>query len=271
MLVMLLFAGGCSATEQKEASQTAIPNEVLKTVVENSVYLADAASLEVTELKLLEGEARDDKDSFQALKGHRSKTKKKSSSEKKSSDNKSSNDKASDNKTSNSKSSDNKSSKDKSSDNKSSDKKTENDSKAPSNASGASSRSAGRIDENGSYDSKDEVALYISIYGKLPSNYITKREAQELGWSGGSLEEYAPGKCIGGSYFGNYEGKLPEKKGRKYYECDIDTLGAKKRGAKRIIYSNDGLIYYTGDHYESFELLYDGSGKAISDKGDKKK
>ena len=114
------------------------------------------------------------------------------------------------------------------------------------------------IDENGSYDSKEEVALYIHTYGKLPGNYITKKEAQALGWSGGSLSDYAPGKCIGGSYFGNYEKQLPEKNGRKYYECDIDTLGASKRGAKRIIYSNDGLIYYTGDHYETFELLYDG-------------
>ena len=54
----------------------------------------------------------------------------------------------------------------------------------------------------------------------------------------------------------NYEGLLPDAPGRKYYECDIDTLGARSRGAKRIIYSNDGLIYYTADHYESFELLY---------------
>ena len=112
------------------------------------------------------------------------------------------------------------------------------------------------IDENGVYDSKDDVALYINTYGHLPKNYITKKEAQALGWSGGSLEKYAPGKCIGGDYFGNYEELLPEKKGRKYTECDIDTLGAKSRGSKRIIFSNDGLIYYTDDHYESFVLLY---------------
>ncbi len=110
--------------------------------------------------------------------------------------------------------------------------------------------------EDGVYTSKDDVALYIHIYGKLPGNFITKREAQQLGWPGGSLEDYAPGKCIGGGKFGNYEGLLPEKKGRVYHECDIDTLGKKSRGAKRIVYSNDGLIYYTGDHYESFELLY---------------
>ena len=112
------------------------------------------------------------------------------------------------------------------------------------------------IDEDGSYTSKEEVALYIHTYGRLPGNFITKKEAQALGWPGGSLEPYAPGKCIGGSRFGNYEGLLPEKEGRTYTECDIDTLGAESRGAKRIVFSNDGLIYYTGDHYESFELLY---------------
>ena len=112
------------------------------------------------------------------------------------------------------------------------------------------------IDRDGVYTTKDDVALYIYTFGELPSNFITKKEAQKLGWEGGSLEPYAPGCCIGGSAFGNYEGKLPEKKGRTYTECDIDTLGKKSRGAKRIVYSNDGLIYYTGDHYETFELLY---------------
>ena len=112
------------------------------------------------------------------------------------------------------------------------------------------------IDEDGVYTTKDDVALYLHTYGHLPSNFITKKEAEKLGWSGGSLEPYAPGKCIGGSHFGNYEGILPEKDSRSYTECDIDTLGADKRGAKRIVFSNDGLIYYTEDHYETFELLY---------------
>ena len=98
------------------------------------------------------------------------------------------------------------------------------------------------IDEDGVYTTKDDVALYLHTYGHLPSNFITKKEAEKLGWSGGSLEPYAPGKCIGGSHFGNYEGILPEKDGRSYTECDIDTLGADKRGAKRIVFSNDGLI-----------------------------
>lgn len=112
------------------------------------------------------------------------------------------------------------------------------------------------IDKDGSYTSKEDVALYIHTYGKLPSNFISKKDAQALGWSGGSLEPYAPGKSIGGSSFGNYEGSLPAKKGRKYTECDIDTQGKSSRGAKRIVFSNDGLIYYTGDHYKTFELLY---------------
>lgn len=112
------------------------------------------------------------------------------------------------------------------------------------------------IDEVGSYTTKEDVALYIHTYGHLPDNFITKQEAKALGWPGGSLEPYAPGMCIGGDHFGNYEGLLPEKEGRSYTECDIDTLGAEKRGAKRIVFSDDGLVYYTGDHYESFELLY---------------
>ena len=114
------------------------------------------------------------------------------------------------------------------------------------------------VREDGRYDSKDEVALYIHLFGHLPSNYITKREANALGWTGGSLEPYAPGCSIGGDYFGNYEGLLPKKAGRKYYECDIGTRGRSSRGAKRIVFSNDGLIYYSGDHYDSFTLLYGG-------------
>lgn len=116
--------------------------------------------------------------------------------------------------------------------------------------------SAPQIDEDGAYTTKDDVALYIHTYGHLPDNFITKKDAQALGWPGGSLEPYAPGKCIGGGRFGNYEGLLPEADGRTYTECDIDTLGADAREAKRIVFSNDGLIYYTEDHYKSFELLY---------------
>lgn len=116
------------------------------------------------------------------------------------------------------------------------------------------------VEEDGTYTSKEEVALYLHTYGKLPSNYITKKEAEALGWKreqghAGDLDVVAPGKSIGGSHFGNYEEQLPEKKGRKYYECDINYQGG-SRGAERIIYSDDGLIFYTGDHYKTFEQLY---------------
>jgi hypothetical protein len=114
-----------------------------------------------------------------------------------------------------------------------------------------------KIDEDGSYTDKKNVALYIHTYGKLPQNYINKKTAESMGWSSGeAVSSFAPGKSIGGDRFGNYEGLLPKKKGRTYYECDIDAYGEKSRGAKRIVFSNDGLVYYTEDHYESFELLY---------------
>lgn len=113
---------------------------------------------------------------------------------------------------------------------------------------------AGQLDPNGSYTSKEDVALYLHLYGRLPANFITKSQARALGWKSGSLDRYAPGKCIGGDRFYNREGLLPA--GHTYYECDIDTLGSSNRGAKRIVYSDDGLIYYTHNHYGSFTLLY---------------
>ncbi len=113
------------------------------------------------------------------------------------------------------------------------------------------------IDEKGYFYSKEDVALYIHTYGKLPDNFITKSEAKDLGYSASknNLWKVCDGCCIGGDRFGNREGLLPEKSGRKYYECDIDYDG-KDRNAKRIVFSNDGLIYYTDDHYSSFTLLY---------------
>ena len=112
------------------------------------------------------------------------------------------------------------------------------------------------LDIDGWYYSAEDVALYLVTYGELPSNFITKKEARELGWEGGSVQRYLEGAAIGGDKFGNREGILPKASGRQYYECDIDTDGQNSRGAKRIVYSNDGLIYYTEDHYESFILLY---------------
>jgi hypothetical protein len=112
------------------------------------------------------------------------------------------------------------------------------------------------VTEDGHYNSKDEVALYIFTYQKLPGNYLTKSEAEDLGWvsSKGNLDEVAPGMSIGGNRLGNYEGLLPDAKNRIWTECDINYEGG-FRGAERIVFSNDGLIYYTADHYETFEKI----------------
>ena len=112
------------------------------------------------------------------------------------------------------------------------------------------------VTEDGEYTDKEHVAAYLRAYGHLPSNYITKREAQELGWVAryGNLDRVAPGKSIGGDRFGNYEGQLPDARGRRWTECDIDFDGSYRNG-KRIVFSNDGLIYYTDDHYESFDEI----------------
>lgn len=117
---------------------------------------------------------------------------------------------------------------------------------------------AEKLDPDGTYTSKEDVARYLIEYGHLPQNFIKKKDAEALGWEHDMLEKHAPGKCIGGDYFGNYERLLPT--GRSYTECDIDTLGAKSRGEKRLVFSvRDGVvevIYYTEDHYGSFELIY---------------
>lgn len=102
---------------------------------------------------------------------------------------------------------------------------------------------------------RDAVAAYIRAHGKLPDYYISKQEARKLGWEAGSLEKFAPGKLIGGDRFGNVEGLLPRKAGRTWTECDIGTYGKSSRGAERIVFSSDGLIYYTQDHYVSFVQL----------------
>ena len=109
------------------------------------------------------------------------------------------------------------------------------------------------------YYLKDEVALYLYAFCELPPNYITKNEAMDLGWvsNRGNLWDVFEGGCIGGDRFGNYERILPTKKGRTYYECDVNYEGG-YRDVYRIVFSTDGLIYSTEDHYETFELLYEG-------------
>ncbi|MGN0135524.1 ribonuclease domain-containing protein [Anaerotignum sp.] len=111
------------------------------------------------------------------------------------------------------------------------------------------------IEKDGYYTSPEEVALYLNTYGQLPDNFITKKEAEKLGWDSkkGNLWEVADGMSIGGDKFGNYEGVLPEED--TYHECDVNYAGG-YRGSERIVYSDDGDIYYTADHYETFEKLY---------------
>lgn len=110
---------------------------------------------------------------------------------------------------------------------------------------------------NGYYTSPEDVALYLHTYGKLPNNYITKQDANDLGWDAqkGNLWEVTDKMSIGGNKFGNREKLLPEEDTRQYYEADVNYEGG-YRGAERLVYSNDGLIFYTEDHYESFEQLY---------------
>lgn len=132
----------------------------------------------------------------------------------------------------------------------------------PPEDSGSIPSSDTQIDRDGTYTTPHEVAAYIHLYGTLPKNFITKSDASALGWksSEGNLWEVTDHMSIGGDKFGNREGLLPKADGRQWYECDVNYEGG-YRGAERILYSNDGLIYYTDDHYETFTQLYDAEGE----------
>ena len=127
----------------------------------------------------------------------------------------------------------------------------------PSKEAVPSKTEEAKIREDGHYYTKDDVAEYIHLYGKLPENFITKNEAEDLGWvaSKGNLWEVSDKLVIGGDKFGNREGLLPKASGRVWYECDVNYEGG-FRGDDRIVFSNDGLIYFTSDHYASFKKLY---------------
>ncbi len=113
------------------------------------------------------------------------------------------------------------------------------------------------VTKDGEYTSRDEVAAYLRKYGKLPKNYLTKSEAKALGWNSkrDNLGQVAPGCALGGDTFGNREGLLPAAKGRTWKECDVNVVDG-KRGKERIVYSSDGLIYYTSDNHKSFQEMY---------------
>jgi len=128
---------------------------------------------------------------------------------------------------------------------------------APDPATAEMSAAGVQVVKGQNYSTRDEVAAYIHQFRALPPNFITKTEAQKLGWDNakGNLWKVTDHKSIGGDRFGNREGLLPTASGRQYYECDINYRGG-FRGAERIVWSNDGLIFYTGDHYNSFTRLY---------------
>lgn len=99
---------------------------------------------------------------------------------------------------------------------------------------------------------ENKVISYVKENHRLPEYYITKSEAKKQGWnpSQGNLCEVLPGKAIGGDYFGNREGRLP--KDEKYFEGDVN-YSCGNRNADRIIFTKNGDVYLTKDHYRSFE------------------
>lgn len=125
------------------------------------------------------------------------------------------------------------------------------------------------VTEDGCYLSMEEVAVYLATYTHLPENFITKNKASSMGWDSrkGNLWAVATGCAIGGDRFGNYEGLLPDQKGRRWTECDVNYAGG-YRGGERVVFSNDGLIYYTADHYADFspiEVAFDAPATQAAD------
>ena len=102
--------------------------------------------------------------------------------------------------------------------------------------------------------SEGRVVPYVKEHGTLPDYYITKSEARKMGWvaSKGNLCDVLPGRAIGGDNFTNREKQLPVKTGRKYYEADLN-YNCGNRNADRLVFSNDGLLFVTKDHYKTFQ------------------
>jgi hypothetical protein len=115
------------------------------------------------------------------------------------------------------------------------------------------------VEESGEYTTKDSVAAYLCKFDKLPSNYVGKNEGKDLYESstGNTFSRWnfnpwtTIGVMIGGDSFSNTEEILPEG---SYSEADVDYSGS-NRGTKRLIYQSGCIIYYTADHYETFDLL----------------
>lgn len=112
-------------------------------------------------------------------------------------------------------------------------------------------------EETGPIIEPQAIADYLFEHGELPDNFITKKEAQALGWdsSRNYVSDVAPGKSIGGDWFGNYQGKLPRAKGRTFRECDCNYVKGRRKD-DRIVWSSDGRVWFTDDHYETFTELF---------------
>lgn len=100
------------------------------------------------------------------------------------------------------------------------------------------------------------VVRWLQQHHRLPDVYLTKSEARRQGWNPakGNLCKVLPGRAIGGDRFSNREQRLPMQAGRQWYEADVnDDCG--HRDTDRLLYSSDGLIYLTTDHYRSFKRV----------------
>ena len=102
-------------------------------------------------------------------------------------------------------------------------------------------------------DGTNGADYWLYYKGKFPDYYITKQQAEALGWvsTEGNLAQVAPGKMIFGEPYQNRDGHLPSAPGREWYKADISYVSG-FRGKDRLLYSNDGLIFVTCDHYETF-------------------
>lgn len=130
--------------------------------------------------------------------------------------------------------------------------KTINDNLSDKGEDSKSKDNEAKISKDQWYYELEDVVEYIHLYGQLPTNYISKDEAKKIGWDVDNTSGYV----IGGDIFSDREGSLPKAKGRKYFEADIEAGYGKNRGPLRLVFSNDGLIFYTEDHYNSFEQIY---------------